>query len=159
MTNRAQPDFIDSSSLNPSTIPSLESSEVWSSTEGQIVNISWILLSMITFWLIAPLLWLWWKMYQTSCHTYTLSSERLKERSGAIVKDVHDLELYRVKDISVHQPFLQRLLGRGQVLLTTSDRSTPKVILNAISAPDSVADIIRHHVERCRVSKGVREID
>ena len=47
----------------------------------------------------------------------------------------------------------------GRVILRTSDRSSPVVVLNAVSQPLHVADLVRHHVERCRALKGVREID
>lgn len=131
----------------------------WKESEGQVVNAGWILLTIFTFWLVIPLIYTAWKMIQTACHSYSLSSQRLRERAGVLTKHVDELELYRVKDISVHQPLLQRLLGRGEVILITSDRSTPKIILSAISNPIKVADLIRKAVEQCRVEKGVREID
>ena len=136
-----------------------ESAPIWSSTEGQVVNAGPMVLSLIGFWLVVPVLWLAWRMMQTACHKYTLTTERLRERSGVLAVQVDELELYRVKDIAVSLPVVQRLLGRGRIVLLTSDRSTPRVVLNAVPAPGEVADLIRMHVERCRVQKGVREID
>ena len=136
-----------------------ESTPIWKATEGQIVNARWMFLSLVGFWLLVPVLWTAWRMIRTACHTYTLTTQRFRERSGVLAVQVDELELYRVKDIAVHQPFVQRLLGRGQIVLLTSDRSTPRVVLNAIPAPAKVADLIRAHVELCRVQKGVREID
>lgn len=46
----------------------------------------------------------------------------------------------------------------GRVVLLTSDRTTPKVIINAIHDPGGIANMIRDLVENCRVDKGVREI-
>lgn len=138
---------------------STESTPIWTATEGQVVNASWMLLSLVGFWLVVPLVWTAWRMIRTACHTYSLTTERLRERSGVLAVRVDELELYRVKDIAVRQPVVQRLLGRGQVVLLTSDRSTPHVVLNAVAAPLEVADLIRAHVEHCRVQKGVREID
>jgi len=43
--------------------------------------------------------------------------------------------------------------------MQTSDRSTPVVVLNCIRTPREVACVLREHVEKCRVAKGVREID
>jgi len=54
---------------------------------------------------------------------------------------------------------LQTLFGRGSVTLLTSDRSTPTVVLRAIPNPIGVADMLRAHVQRCRVANGVREFD
>lgn len=136
-----------------------ESAPIWTASEGQVVNASWMLLSLVGFWLVVPLVLTAWRMIQTACHTYTLTTQRLRERSGVLAIRVDELELYRVKDIAVRQPISQRLLGRGQIVLLTSDRSTPRVVLNAVPAPLEVADLIRAHVEQCRVQKGVREID
>lgn len=136
-----------------------ESAPIWTCTEGQVVNASWMCWSLIGFWLVVPVLWMGWRMIQTACHRYTLTTERLRERSGVLAVQVDELELYRVKDIAVHLPVVQRLLGRGQIVLLTSDRSTPRVVLNAVPEPGKVADLIRAHVEQCRVQKGVREID
>lgn len=159
MNNRVHPDVIDDQCrLNP-MLSNSESAPIWSATEGQVVNATWIVGALVGFWLIVPLLWTCWRMLQTTCHGYTLTTQRLRERSGVFAVQVDELELYRVKDISVRQPLLQRLFGRGQVILITSDKSTPKIVLNAIPAPNQVADLIRRHVELCRVDKGVREID
>ncbi len=132
---------------------------VWFSTEGQVGNAGTYFLCLLFFWLLVPLAYALFKIVATLCHTYSLTNQRLRESSGIIFRKTGELELYRVKDISVRQPLLQRLLGCGQVILLTSDRSTPQVVLNAVPAPIAVADLIRHQVECCRVAKGVREID
>lgn len=157
MIDQAEPVVTDP--LVPNALASVESTRIWAAREGQVVNAGWIALSLVGFWLVLPLVWTVWRMIQTACHRYTLTDQRLRERSGVLAVHVEELELYRVKDISVHQPVIQRLLGRGQVVLITSDRSTSRVVLNAIPAPTEVADLIRTHVEQCRVRKGVREID
>ncbi len=136
-----------------------EGAPIWEEAEGQIVNAGWIGLAIATFWLVFPLLLVGWKMWRTSRHRYRLTDQRLHETCGVLFRDVEELELYRVKDISAHEPPLQAMFGRGRVVLITSDRTTPTVVLNAISAPLQVANLIRDRVERCRVFKGVREVD
>lgn len=158
----------------------------WTATEGQVVNTGTFLLcglgflallalfGLMTlaqgsaerlairgagFWIMLPLLYAGLCAWRTACHRYTLTDQRLQERSGILSVTTETLELYRVKDISVQQPLLQRLFGRGCIRLVTSDRSSPRVVLNAIPDPRSVADLLRACVERCRVAKGVREID
>ena len=160
MTKHVHPDVMVSQVDATSAVPYVPESQVlWEETEGQVVNLGWFLLSLLLFWLIVPLVITAWKIWRTANHRYTLTSQRLREQSGVLVKDTEELELYRVKDISVHQPLLQYLLGRGQVVLLTSDRSTPRVVLSAVADPQAVANLIRQHVEQCRVLKGVREID
>jgi membrane protein YdbS with pleckstrin-like domain len=158
----------------------------WRATEGQVVNIGTFLLCglgflallallvLVTlaqgsadrlavrglgFWIMLPLLYAGLCAWRTASHRYTLTDQRLQERSGILSVTTETLELYRVKDISVHQPLLHRIFGRGRVRLATSDRSSPVVVLNAVPDPRGVADLLRACVERCRVAKGVREID
>lgn len=136
-----------------------EGQVLWQASEGQVVNAGWIIFTFFGFWLVFPLLITVWKMIVTRCHSYALTGQRLREQAGVFSRNVEELELYRVKDISVQQPLLQRLLGRGEVVLVTSDRTTPTILLSAIPNPIAVADLIRRSVEQCRVAKGVREID
>ena len=139
--------------------PSRESRIIWSGAEGHIVNISIYVVCGLLFWLIIPLLYGAYRCIKTMCHTYQLTDQRLRERSGIFSRRTDELELYRVKDITIHQPLIQRLVGRGCVVLSTSDRSNPTVVLHGIENPLAVADMLRSSVERCRIGKGLVEID
>lgn len=136
-----------------------ERGPIWMAGEGQIVNIGTYMLCLLTFWLVLPLVYALYRFMVVNAHVYLLTDQRLRETNGLMFKSTEELELYRVKDISVEQPAGQRLFGRGRVILRTSDRSTPIVVLNAVPGPLAVADLLRDCVERCRVAKGVREID
>jgi len=136
-----------------------ETGVVWEASEGQIVNLGVFLLCGLLFWTVIPLIWAALRYWSTAKHRYVLTDQRLRESAGIIFKSTEELELYRVKDLSVEQPPLQALVGKVRVILRTSDRSSPVVVLNAVSQPLHVADLVRHHVERCRALKGVREID
>jgi membrane protein YdbS with pleckstrin-like domain len=136
-----------------------ERGPIWIASEGQIVNLGALMVCALLFWLVLPLLYALYRVLSTRAHVYALTDQRLRESKGLVFKNTEELELYRVKDISVEQPPLQRLMGRGRVVLQTSDRSTPVVVLNAVPGPLAVADLLRDRVERCRVGKGVREID
>ena len=136
-----------------------ERGPIWVASEGQVVNLGTHVLCLLTFWLLLPPLYALYRFMVVNAHVYWLTDQRLRETSGLMFKKTEELKLYRVKDISVEQPTLQRLFGRGRVILRTSDRSTPIVVLNAIPGPLAVADLLRDRVETCRVAKGVREID
>src|SRR5437667_11964057 len=96
---------------------------------------------------------------QTKCKVYELTSARLKPTEGVFSKITDTLELYRVKDIETRQPFLYRLCGIENVLLNTSDTSSPLVLAEAVPHCVGLADKIRNQVEMIRQQKGVREID
>jgi uncharacterized membrane protein YdbT with pleckstrin-like domain len=113
----------------------------------------------IAFGPLMPLAWLAWRSVVTAMHHYQITGQRLLESSGVLNRETDEVELYRVKDIVVKRPILYRLLGRGTIIMPTSDKSTPTIVLKCISDPLHVADLLREHVERCRTAKGVREID
>ncbi len=131
----------------------------WIESEGQVVNYPAFVLCLLFAWLIVPALYAAYRWFWTNAHVYTLTDQRLSESSGLFSRSVEIVELYRVKDLSIEQPLLQRMLGRGRVVIETSDRSTPTIVLNAIRRPEEVASMLRERVERTRVTKGVREID
>ena len=136
-----------------------DSSTLWHENEGQIASAGYYALCIIFSWLVVPVLMGAWRYLGVSKHTYTLTVQRLRVQQGILFRRTEDLELYRVKDISVDQSLLQRMVGCGRVVLETSDRSTPHIVLEAVPDPLGVADLIRNCVEHCRVAKGVREFN
>jgi len=104
----------------------------------------------------APVFWAWLNVKTTTC---TLTTERYIEAKGVFGRKTRNLELYRVKDFTVHQPFWLRLLGLGYVDLVSSDVSDPKFVVGAIRKPQDVAAMFRKYTERYRQRRGVREID
>lgn len=136
-----------------------DSYPIWEQSEGHIASFWYYLVCLLLSWLLLPALLGLIRYLQVRNHVYTLTTQRLSERSGIIFVRSDTCELYRVKDISVELPLLQRLLGCGNVILTTSDVSTPYIMLEAVHDPMAVADLMRDNVERCRVAKGVREFN
>lgn len=132
---------------------------LWECAEGQVAQSGTYLLCLVFVWLLVPAFVALWRYVATSAHTFVLTAQRLRESRGVLFRTTQDLELYRVKDISGEQPFLQRLFGCGRIVLVTSDRSSPVIVMDAVADPLAVADLLRDGVERCRVAKGVREFD
>ncbi|NLF40146.1 PH domain-containing protein [bacterium] len=90
---------------------------------------------------------------------YSLSTERLRITTGVLSRRTEVLELYRVRDFTLLQPLWYRICSMGDIVLTTSDKTTPVVTLRAIHNPAALLDTIRVNVEACRLKKGVKEID
>ena len=93
--------------------------------------------------------------------SWTLSTERITWKQGLLSRKIHNLELYRIKDISLRKPLLMRLVGRGYVDFVTSDQSEKgeHESIGAIPKPDDLYALLRKYVERQRQQKGVREVD
>lgn len=109
--------------------------------------------------LVIPLLmWLirWWI---TKCTHYELTSQRLRIRTGILNKKVDELELFRVKDYTMEQPFLLRLVGLGNLTMITSDATSPTVSIRAIPGIEQVREKLRTAVQVERDRKRVRQLD
>lgn len=109
--------------------------------------------------LIFPVCWAFLRWLRVRTRVYRLTSERLLIESGILNKTTETLELYRVKDLQVAQPFSHRLVGLQNIHLITSDASTPQVILDAVPSPENLGDKFRECIEQCRVTKRVREVE
>ena len=132
---------------------------VWNGTPSQVINIPAFALWGILFWLVIPIFIILWKWLVVKNTKYELTTERLKIRHGVLNKKMDDLELYRVRDFKLERPFFLRLFSLGNIILQTSDKSHPVVILRAIRNGEQIREQIRNMVEACRVKKRVREVD
>lgn len=99
------------------------------------------------------------KAITTKFHNYEVTNERLKLTTGVFNRRTDVMELYRIKDMELEMPFHYRLFGLSRLILSTSDRTTPVMVLNAIREGATVSDKIRRHVEELRDKKRVREVD
>lgn len=132
---------------------------IWRGTSSQNKNLGLFILCGLFCWLVVPIFFAVARYLQTSNKVYDLTSERLKITQGVFSKTTSTVELYRVKDIEVRQPFWYRLLGLENLHVTTSDISSPFLLLDAIPVAAGLADKLRNQVEAVRVLKRVREVD
>lgn len=114
---------------------------------------------LILLGLIVPVLWGLGRWIGTSCHRYEITSERIKITTGLLSRRSSELELYRVRDYSVIEPFWLRLVGCGHIVLATSDRTNPQVVLHAVPHAARLKDQIRAHTEQMRQRRGVRDLE
>ena len=132
---------------------------VWRGTSSQWKNFGVYLLCGLFCWLIVPIFFALVYYLQTRCKVFELTTQRLKITHGIFTKLTETLELYRVKDIETRQPFFSRVVGIENVQMTTSDASSPFVLIEAVPSSVGFADKLRNQVEIIRQQKRVREID
>ena len=116
----------------------------------------------IVFWLpLLPLLFLVGKWIGLSFISYEVTSERVKVIRGILSKRTDELELYRVKDTSLIEPFVFRLFSAGNISFVTADASTPALELSAIKNAKEVREQLRICIEECRTRKhaGIVELE
>lgn len=136
-----------------------EERTVWLGTPSQVINLGSFILLGLFFWLVIPLFIILWKWLVVKNMKYELTTERLRMRHGVLNKKLDELELYRVRDYKLDQPFFLRLFSLGNIILQTSDRTHPTVVIQAIPDSENLREQLRTYVEACRTRKGVRELD
>lgn len=88
---------------------------------------------------------------------YKITEDRIIFRKGILNIRTKYIELYRIKDLEMFEPFIYRFFGLANIKMISSDRDTPVFILFA--QKKDVEPLIRNVVEEIRKKKGVREID
>ena len=114
---------------------------------------------LILLGLIVPFLWAVSRWIATRCQRYEITSERVKITTGLLSRRSSEIELYRVRDYTIVEPFWLRLVGCGDVVLVTADSSTPSFVLHAVPHATTLKDQIRTHTERMRQRRGVRSLE
>lgn len=126
---------------------------LWTGTSSQVKHF-WLYVACV---LIVPIPWAIAAWLQTRNRVFSLTTERLLIRSGVFSKTTDSLELYRVRDLRITEPFWLRLFGLKNVVLITNDSTSPEVIVDYIPASANLPEQLREQIEACRQKKGVRE--
>ena len=120
-----------------------------------VPSVSVLLLVIVTLglWLIPR----WW---HRGSKLYRVTTRRIVVETGVLSKRLEQIDLYRIADYTVDRPFLQRVLGTGNLLLKTFDKSTPELQVREIKT-DVVAlyEKLRAATEAEKAKRGVRMID
>jgi len=94
--------------------------------------------------------------YKTASTRYRLTTQRLFVQTGLVAKKLEEVELFRVKDVTVTQGFIQRLLGVGSVVVLSTDDTTPRLELAGIRQPVEAKEQIRGAFRAARQREGMR---
>jgi uncharacterized membrane protein YdbT with pleckstrin-like domain len=129
---------------------------VWKGASSQSLYLGTYTLCVLFCVLIVPIFYGLWKWFLLRSRQYEVTTERIRVRSGIFSKRTEELELYRVKDYALVEPFWLRLFKAGNIQLTTHDETAPLLVLEAVPNAGALRDEIRKNVEICRERKRVR---
>ena len=128
---------------------------LWQGTSSQLKNFWAFVLCL----LVIPIPWAIYRWLLVKTTTYRLTTERLITERGILNKTTDTLELYRVRDMQITAPLIQRLFGLQTIDLLTTDTSTPSIVLDFIPTAFDLPDKFRHQIEEARMRKRVRTVD
>ena len=120
-----------------------------------IPNLTTVVLVIVTLGLWMIVCWI-----RTLGCSYRITTRRIVVESGVLSKRLEQIDLYRIVDYTVDRPFGQRLLGTGNLLLKTLDKTSPALNVRNIKT-DVVAlyERLRVATEADKVRRGVRMVD
>ena len=87
---------------------------------------------------------------------YSLSDDRLFVSEGFLTIKDDEILLYRVRDIDTRRSLWQRLFGVGTVVVASSDKTMPNLVLKNIKDPIMVKELIHKQVEENKIKRRVR---
>jgi uncharacterized membrane protein YdbT with pleckstrin-like domain len=130
---------------------------------GAVVGVYYLLPVPRTPWVFAglliPVLWAFARWIEVRSHVYEITSERIRVSVGLLSRMTTELELYRVRDYTVVEPLWLRIVGCGNIILQTADRTNPQLIVRAVPNANVLKDKIRANTERMRQLRGVRDLE
>ena len=94
--------------------------------------------------------------YLVASTRYRLTSQRLFAQTGLIAKNLEEVELFRVKDVTLSQGVLDRLLGVGTVTVLSTDDTAPRLELAGIRDPLAAKEALRTAFRAARQREGMR---
>lgn len=137
----------------------MEEKEIWEGSPSQWINFGTYLLCFLLCWLVIPIFVALWQYLVVRTWKIKITDQRIIEEKGVLSKTTDELELYRVKDIRLDQPFLLRLVGLSNILMVTSDKTNKILKIPAIKDGKNLREQLRIAVDVRRDKKRVRETD
>ena len=64
-------------------------------------------------------------------------------KGGVFGRRTFDIELFRLRDVELHEPFFHQIFGLGIIEIRNLQWDREQVILNGVKNPQAVREIIR----------------
>lgn len=118
----------------------------------------WYIKLLALIWLgsLAPVFWEYLVLKTTS---FTFSTQRVYYNYKVLNRKRDQIEIARIRDLSVDAPFWQRPFGLGYVTLITVDKTHPELIIPGQKNAAELKDWIHQLNSAERVRTGYREFD
>jgi len=93
--------------------------------------------------------------------TFEVCEERLLIRRGIFFKSIDEIELYRIKDVSLAFTLINQWADIGTLTISSSDETTRDgdLVIRHVARARSRREELRRLVETARQKRQVREID
>ena len=82
---------------------------------------------------------------------YALSEDRFFVRKGLLNVQQEEILLYRIRDLGASQSLWQRIFGVGSIIITSTDKTTPQLLIKNVKQPFEVKELIHENVEKLKM--------
>jgi membrane protein YdbS with pleckstrin-like domain len=110
--------------------------------------------SVVTLGIVWVCLWI----SRMGCR-YRITTERIETRQGVATVDSRFVDLFRIEDFELREPFFLRMRGAGDLVIRSMDKDEPVATLEAIPGVRDVYEKLRKLTSEERFRKGVRTIE
>ncbi len=86
---------------------------------------------------------------------YALSDDRIFLEKGLLNMNEEEVQLYRVRDISLSITLWQRIFGMGTITVQSNDKTHPTLEIKNVLHPREVKELIHDQVESVRKERNV----
>jgi len=90
---------------------------------------------------------------------YRITTERIETRQGVATIESRFVDLFRIEDFELREPFYLRMRGAGDLVIRSMDKDEPVATLEAIPGVRDVYEKLRKLTGEERFKKGVRTIE
>lgn len=104
------------------------------------------------------LLCLVYKYFTLKSFVWTITDEVIYQRYGLTYVTIDQLELYRIIDYQEVQTPLQQFLKIKNLILVSTDKTTPHLLIKGVCVDLPLMSIIRDRVEMCKSNKRIYEV-
>jgi uncharacterized membrane protein YdbT with pleckstrin-like domain len=108
----------------------------------RIANIGWVIMGII---FVFQLIRLGIALMRIRSTLYTVTNQRIMVENGIISKALSEIDLRTIDDTQFFQSVSARMLGIGNIMIISSDKSQPAFMLHNIENPRALRETIRSH--------------
>jgi uncharacterized membrane protein YdbT with pleckstrin-like domain len=84
---------------------------------------------------------------------YRVFEDSVEVQTGVVSRRIDNIQLFRVRDLGLSQGLAGRLLGVGDVTITSTDQSAPRFSLRGVDDPRRLYDTLRGLVSRSQATR------
>ncbi len=87
---------------------------------------------------------------------YALSEDRIFLETGLLNVKYEEINLYRVKDLTLKISFGQKIFGVGSIIVHSADETNAHLEIRNVKNPKEVKELLHTGVEKARAAANIR---